>query len=134
MAFDFGLRQIGVATGNRLLGTTSALPILRARDGAPRWEEVQQLLDEWQPALLLVGDPLNMDGSESELGAMARRFARRLHGRFGLPVEMADERLSSHEAKSLGREQGHGGDYRKEPLDSYAAELILRSWLAENPG
>ena len=134
MAFDFGLRQIGVATGNRLLGTTSSLAILRARDGVPRWEEVQQLLDEWQPALLLVGDPLNMDGSESELGTMARRFARRLHGRFGLPVEMADERLSSHEAKSLGREQGHGGDYRKEPLDSYAAELILRSGLAEHPG
>jgi len=120
-----------VAVGNTLLGTTTALPILRARDGVPDWDAVTALVDEWAPDLLVVGDPLNMDGSESELCLRARRFARRLHGRFGLPVEMADERLSSREAKSQAREEGHRGDYRKAPVDSRAAQIILEGWLAQ---
>lgn len=131
MGFDFGLRQIGVAMGNALLGTTRSLPILRARDGIPDWEAVAALLREWQPDLLVVGNPLNMDGSASELSGRAEKFARRLHGRFGLPVKMVDERLSSFEAKQLSRAQGHRGDYHREPVDSLAAELILRTWLAE---
>ena len=129
LAFDFGLRQIGVAVGNCLLGTTQPLSILKARDGQPDWEAVAALIDEWAPALLLVGDPLNMDDSVGELAERARKFARRLEGRFGLPVEMVDERLSSFEAKQTLRERGHGGDYKTAPADSLAAELILRTWL-----
>ena len=82
-----------------------------------------------QPDLLLVGDPLNMDGSDSELCERARKFARRLHGRLGLPVTMVDERLTSFEAKQVSREQGHRGDYKRRPIDSQAAELVLQSWL-----
>lgn len=130
LAFDFGLRQIGVATGNCLLGTTQALPILRAKEGQPDWQAVETLLKEWQPDLLVVGDPLNMDDSVSELAERARKFARRLEGRFGLPVAMVDERLSSFEAKQALRESGHRGDYRKVPADSIAAELILQTWMA----
>ncbi len=130
LAFDYGLKQIGVAVGNTVLGTVTALPILRARDGVPDWEALAALVAEWQPALLLVGEPINMDGSDSELAQRARRFSRRLHGRLGLPVEMFDERLSSQEAKSLARESGHRGDYRRAPVDSIAAALILESWLA----
>ena len=129
MAFDYGLRQIGVATGNLALGTTQSLPILKARDGVPNWNSLQSLVEEWQPDLLVVGEPLNMDGSESELSARANKFARRLHGRLGLPVEMVDERLSSFEAKALAREQGHRGDYTRDPIDSLAAKLILGTWL-----
>jgi putative Holliday junction resolvase len=131
LAFDFGLRQIGVAVGNTRLGTTQALRILPAKEGAPNWDEVSSLAREWQPDLLLVGDPLNMDGSESELARRARKFAKRLHGRLGLPVQMVDERLSSFEAKRTSREQGHKGNYKARPIDSLAAEIILRSWLAE---
>ena len=131
MAFDFGLRQIGVATGNCLLGTSQPLPILRAKEGVPEWRAVESLIDEWRPDLLVVGDPLNMDGSDSELSERARKFARRLHGRLGLPVEMADERLSSFEAKHNSRQQGHRGNFKEQPIDSYAAELILQTWLAE---
>ncbi len=120
-----------MATGNSLLGTTTALPILRARDGVPDWDAVAGVIAEWQPERLLVGEPLNMDGSDSELARRARRFGNRLHGRFGLPVEMFDERLSSREAKSLARESGHRGDYHRAPVDSLAAALILESWLAE---
>lgn len=131
MAFDFGLRQIGVAVGNCLLSTTQPLAILRAREGQPDWAVAEKLIAEWQPDLLLVGDPLNMDGSDSELGERARKFARRLHGRLGLQVVMVDERLSSFEAKQISREQGHRGDYHRQPIDSYAAELLLQSWLRE---
>ena len=84
---------------------------------------------DWQPDLLLVGDPLNMDGSDSELCERARKFARRLHGRLGLPVTMVDERLNSFEAKQVSREQGHRGNYKRRPIDSQAAELVLQSWL-----
>ena len=132
MAFDFGLRQIGVATGNCLLATAQPLPILRARDGVPEWRALEALIEEWQPDLLLVGDPLNMDGSVSKLCVQAGKFARRLHGRLGLEVAMVDERLSSFEAKHNSREHGHRGDFRRQSVDSLAAELILRTWLAEN--
>jgi len=131
MAFDFGLRQIGVAVGNCLLHTTQPLAIIRAREGLPDWQALDKLVAEWRPDLLLVGDPLNMDGSASELSARAGKFGRRLHGRLGLPVAMADERLTSFEAKQISREQGHRGDYKRHPIDSQAAELVLRAWLAE---
>ncbi len=131
IAFDFGLRQIGVAVGNTLLGTTQTLPIIKAKDGIPNWREVEELISEWGPQLLVVGDPLNMDGSESELARRARKFARRLNGRLGLEVTMVDERLSSFEAKTISREQGHRGDYNRDPVDSLAAQLILETWLAQ---
>ena len=120
-----------MATGNTLLGTTRPLPILRARDGIPDWSEVAALVNEWQPDLVVVGDPLNMDGSPSELSARAGKFARRLQGRLGIAVDMVDERLSSFEAKQQSRERGHRGDYTADPIDSLAAELILQTWLAE---
>jgi putative Holliday junction resolvase len=129
LAFDFGLVQIGVAVGNTLLRSTQPLAILRAREGVPDWQALEQLVRDWQPDLLLVGDPLNMDGSDSELCERARKFARRLHGRLGLPVTMVDERLTSFEAKQVSREQGHRGNYKRRPIDSQAAELVLQSWL-----
>jgi putative Holliday junction resolvase len=129
MAFDFGLRQIGVAVGNCLLRSTQPLAIIRAREGIPDWSALEQMVKQWQPDLLVVGDPLNMDGSAGELCLRARKFANRLHGRLGLPVELVDERLTSFEAKQISREQGHGGDYKRQPVDSHAAELVLQSWL-----
>lgn len=134
VAFDYGLRQIGVAVGNCLLATTQPLAVLTAREGVPDWDQIAELFREWQPQLVVVGEPLNMDGSPSELSERAHRFSRRLHGRFGLPVEMVDERLSSFEAKENCREQGHRGDYKAQPIDSYAAELILQTWLNERSG
>ena len=129
LAFDFGLRQIGVAVGNTLLGTCQPLTVLRARDGQANWQQIGALIDEWQPGQVLVGDPINMDGSVSELAQRSRRFGRRLHARFGLPVSMVDERLTSFEIKQRQREAGHRGDYRRATVDSLAAELILRDWL-----
>lgn len=127
LAFDFGLRTIGVAVGNDLLGTATALRPVAARDGVPDWKQIERLIAEWQPGLLLVGLPLNMDGSESEMSRRAARFARRLNGRFNIRCELMDERLSSFEAREelACAERG-----RRESIDSLAARLILQSWFA----
>ena len=131
LAFDYGLRQIGVAVGNCLTASTQALAILKAKEGIPHWPDLEQLLKEWQPDLVVVGDPLNMDGSDGKLSERARKFGRRIHGRFGVAVDMTDERLSSFEAKDQQREQGHRGNYKSRPIDSFAAELILQTWMRE---
>lgn len=132
MAFDYGLKNIGVAYGQSLTGTANELKPIPARDGVPSWEQVQQLIKEWQPQHLLVGLPLNMDDSESELCARARKFANRLNGRFGLPVSLYDERLSTRMAKEEARERGHHGHYASAPIDSIAARLILEGWFSNS--
>ncbi|WP_202960786.1 Holliday junction resolvase RuvX [Marinimicrobium sp. LS-A18] len=129
LGFDYGLKNIGTATGQTLTGTATPQPPLRARDGVPDWSEVEALLREWQPELVLVGLPLNMDGTESELSARARKFANRIHGRFGVAVEMVDERLSSFEAKGEVMARGGSRDYGKNPVDSIAARLIVETYL-----
>lgn len=129
LGFDYGLKNIGTATGQTLTGTATPQPPLRARDGVPDWSEVEALLREWQPELVLVGLPLNMDGTESELSARARKFANRIHGRFGVAVEMVDERLSSFEAKGEVMARGGSRDYGKNPVDSIAARLIVETFL-----
>lgn len=133
IAFDYGLKNIGVACGQTLIGSANPLPPLKARDGIPDWDEIGKLLKEWRPERLLVGLPLNMDGSESELSARARKFANRLHGRFGLEVEMVDERLSSFEAKGEVMARGGSRDYGKNPVDSIAARIILEGYLENRP-
>jgi putative Holliday junction resolvase len=131
LAFDYGLRRIGVAVGNDLTGTATALPALSARDGVPDWERVRRLIAEWQPELLLVGLPLNMDGTTSEMSERAARFARRLHGRFGLRCELMDERLSTFEARDR---LGAHAPRAAAPVDSVAACVILETWFSERAG
>lgn len=129
LAFDYGLKNIGVAYGQSITGTANEMSPLTARDGIPNWDEIAKLISEWQPQQLLVGLPLNMDDSESELSQRARKFANRLHGRFGLPVELFDERLTTRLAKEEARERGHKGNYSTNPVDSIAARLLLESWF-----
>ncbi len=132
IAFDYGLRQIGVAIGNSELGTCQPLTVIRARDGAPDWDAVSRCLKEWQPGIAIVGQPLNMDGTASEMSQRAQRFARQLEGRYQLAVTLVDERLSSREAKEQARERGHRGDYNRDPIDADAAAIILQSWLNDH--
>jgi putative Holliday junction resolvase len=132
LAFDYGLKQVGVASGQTLTGSARGLCILKAHDGIPNWDEVSKLLNEWTPDLVLVGLPLNMDASESELSRLARKFARRLQGRFSANVLMVDERLTSQDAKALIREENNEGKKGQPDLtkiDHLAAALILQSWL-----
>jgi len=125
LAFDYGTRRIGVAFGQSISGTAKPLPILAARDGIPDWDQVGQLIATWQPDVLVVGLPYNMDGSEGELFRPATKFGNRLNGRFHLPCYGIDERLSSRAAADLA------GDLNAQPLDSIAAQLILESWFSE---
>ena len=128
LGFDYGPRKIGVAVGQTLTGTASPVTTLRAVQGRPDWAGIEGLIDTWQPAELVVGLPLNMDDTETELTEPARRFARQLDGRFRLPVHLADERLTSVEARHR-----MGSRLRKiEDLDAFAAKLILETWLSEH--
>lgn len=130
LAFDFGTKRIGIAIGNTLTGTARPLTVLKADNGTPDWEKLAAVVREWQPVQLLVGLPLNMDGSESELSARARKFANRLAGRLALPVATVDERLSSFEARGALLRRGSRPGARPE-VDALAATIILESWLAE---
>ena len=129
IAIDFGLRNIGVAVGNTLSLTSRPLTILQARDGVPDWDALSSIFSEWRPDRILVGNPLNMDESESDMGRQATRFARRIEGRFGLTVTLVDERLSSREAKANALAAGHRGDFASIPVDDEAAAIILATWL-----
>lgn len=136
LGFDFGLRRIGVAVGESVTGSARPLQTLPARDGQPDWERVQALLQDWRPHALVVGIPRHADGSAATVTAPAERFARRLQGRFGLPVHTIDEHLSSHAAEQALAERGRGGARlarRPEAVDSLAAAIILETWFAEQP-
>lgn len=135
MAFDYGTRRIGVACGQEMLGTGQALAMIPARDGVPDWHTIEKLLNEWRPDLVLVGLPLNMDDTENDMCARARKFANRLHGRFHVATEMVDERLTSFEAKGHVMASGGSRDFGRDGVDDRAAVLILETWFNEQgPG
>ncbi|MCY4045868.1 MAG: Holliday junction resolvase RuvX [Cellvibrionales bacterium] len=125
LAFDFGVKRFGVAVGQRQTNTAEPLDEIKAKDGIPDWQRIQKLIDEWQPECFVVGLPLNMDGSENAMCQRAKKFANRLHGRFGKPSYLHDERLTSQMVKY----DNPSNDYGNNPVDSLAACLILESWL-----
>lgn len=129
IAFDFGEKSIGCAVGQSITGTAQALPAFKAQDGIPNWEAIGTLLKEWQPDLLVVGLPLNMDGTEQPLTQRAKKFANRLNGRFNLPVELHDERLTTVEARAEIFARGGFKALKKDKVDSISACLILESWF-----
>ena len=132
LGFDYGTRQIGVAVGQMITGQARELCVLKAQNGVPDWQQIEALLKEWQPDALVVGLPLNMDGSPSEMSERAEKFARRLHGRYQLPVHTHDERLTTFEAKGQRLAQGQRGGYRERPVDAIAAALLLQGWLEQH--
>lgn len=121
LAFDYGLRKIGVALGNTLTHQARPLRILTSATRAERFARIGELLREWQPERVIVGLPLTLDGGEQPASLQARRFANQLHGRFGVRVELVDERGSSIEAQQiLGT---------NDPDDAMAACVILQRYL-----
>lgn len=133
LAFDFGLKRIGVAMGSHATGVARPLACLPAREGKPEWAAFEALVEQWQPSRLVVGLPYNIDGTESDTTRSARRFGNRLGNHFGLPVEFVDERFSSREAEQRLRDQRHSGERRRKvrpgDVDAVAAAIILESWL-----
>jgi putative holliday junction resolvase len=133
LAFDLGRRRIGVACGDTVSRSASPLGAVAAGPGGPRWEAIESLLREWQPALLVVGLPYNADGTESAAAGEARDFARELTRRYTLPVELVDERYSSLEAGARLKGARASGLRRrrvaKADVDAAAACIILERWL-----
>jgi putative holliday junction resolvase len=121
LAFDFGTRRIGVATGNRFSQSAEPLKSI-AVDGEARFLAIERLIKEWQPDALVVGLPVHPDGAEHDMTLRARRFGRQLHGRFRLNVYEVDERYTSVEAESRGARD----------VDSTAAALILEQYFREH--
>lgn len=127
LGFDYGTHRIGVAVGQTITATASALTTLNAVQQRPDWDQISQLIETWQPQALIVGLPFNMDDTETEVASRARRFARQLEGRYHLPVHLVDERLTSLEAtRRLGGKPKQEGE-----IDALAAKLILETWLSE---
>lgn len=132
LGFDYGLRRIGAAVGQSLTATASPLPAITARDGAPDWNAISKLIEEWRPAALVVGVPYNMDDSRQEMTDRAERFCRQLEGRYHLPVHAVDERLSSIDAADrlrTARKTGQRGRITRPEIDSMAACVLLESWF-----
>ncbi|HEX4243431.1 MAG TPA: Holliday junction resolvase RuvX [Steroidobacteraceae bacterium] len=135
VAFDFGLRRIGVASGNTLTRSATPLSVILASGGSPRWEDLDKLLAELKPALAVVGLPYNADGSESSTATAARRFAAELARRYGLEIALVDERYSSREAEARLKTARQSGRMRrrvaKADVDAAAACVILDRWLGD---
>lgn len=130
LGFDFGMKRIGLAVGQTLTGTARPLVTLKARAGVPDWKQVAALIKTWQPDALVVGIPLNMDGTQQPLTFAAQTFAKQLQHQFKIPVYEMDERLSSVDARE--RLFNAGGYKALENVDSVAAQLILQSWLQQH--
>ena len=129
LAFDFGEKYTGVAVGETSLGVAHPLGLIATQRSAARLEEAAALITEWKPGILVVGLPLSMDGEEHDLTRRCRRFARQLEARFGLPVKLIDERLSSVAAEDALRETGRGGRKHKLSAHRVAAQIILQSYF-----
>lgn len=130
IAFDFGRKSIGAAIGQELTGSARALSAFKVKAGSPDWKKIAKLLKEWQVNLLVVGLPLNMDGSEQPITDQARKFANCLHSRFGAQTFLHDERLSTVEARANLFDQGGFRALDKGSIDSASAAVILESWFS----
>lgn len=133
LGFDYGTKQIGVAVGQVITGQARELCTLKATQGVPDWSQIEALIREWKPDAIVVGLPLNMDGTPSEMSAKAEKFSRRINGRFNVPVYTHDERLTTFEAKGERMSRGgQKGSYKDNPVDAIAAMLLLQGWLDAN--
>lgn len=129
LAFDFGTVRIGVAVGSTELGIAHPVETVTAEDNERRFARIGELIAHWQPQRLVVGLPLSLNGEEHEVSRLVRKFANRLHGRFNLPVDLIDERLSSAAASEALNETGLRGRKQKPALDQVAAMQILQGWF-----
>lgn len=132
LAFDFGEKRIGVATGETLLGSAHPLKVIHAESNDDRFAAIGKLVAEWRPVQLVVGLSTHADGTPHEMTRLAQKFAERLRRRFNLPVGLADERLTSLDAEARLREAGHNSKSARPLLDAVAAQLILQTWF-ESP-
>ncbi len=127
LGFDYGSKKIGVASGQNLTGQAAPLDTLAMVQQRPDWDAIGRLIEQWRPDRLVVGLPLNMDDTPTPLTERVRRFARQLQGRYRLPVELVDERLTSKAARA-----DFGAATARKGLDAFAAKLIIETWLSQH--
>ena len=129
MGFDFGTKKIGVAIGQMVTATATPISIIRVENGIPNWGVLEKLINQWKPERFVVGLPLNMDDSSSNMSRRAIWFSSELENRFGIAVSNVDERLSTFEARQIFKDGATKN--RQEDLDDKVAALILESWLRD---
>lgn len=134
IGFDFGKKYIGVAVGQEITGSATPLGSVKAKDGIPNWDNIKSYLDEWQPDAVIVGLPLNMDGSEQQLTLDAKKFGNRVFGRFGVPVIFQDERLTTADARAQLFDRGGFRNLKKDQVDAVSALLIIESFFERQYG
>lgn len=135
LGFDFGTKRIGVAVGQTVTQSARPLETIKSNQGMPHWPSLDKIVQTWRPDALVVGIPLNMDGTPQPITAAAEKFARLLQEHFQLPVYEMDERLSTVDARQRVFAKGGYKALQKEQIDSIAAQLILETWLLqENHG
>lgn len=132
LGFDYGEKRIGIATGQSITRSASPLTTLKAVNNKPDWDSIGELIQQWQPDALIVGLPMLLDGSKSEITEKAERFCRQLEGRYHLPVYTINEALSSYEAEHLLRENLKIDQHNKQEIDKMAAAIIVQNWLEQN--
>lgn len=132
IAFDFGKKRIGMAVGQTVTQTARPLTTIAAKDGVPDWQTIQPLIKKWRPDALVVGIPLNMDGTEQAITQDARAFAKALKDQYNLPVFEMDERLTTKDARERLFAEGGFKALQNGQVDQVAAQIILQNWFAEN--
>lgn len=132
IAFDFGMKRIGVAIGQTVTETARPLDTIQAKEGVPNWRAIEKLIKKWLPDALVVGIPLNMDGTDQPISQNARQFAEMLRKRYQISVQEVDERLTTKDARERLFAQGGYKALQDGQVDRVAAQLILQNWFAEN--
>ena len=126
IAFDYGEKKIGVAVGQTSTNTSSPLQIIFNKDNKTNWTSISSLLDEWKPDLILLGKPLNMDGSDSEIMKKVDKFYKELKSIYDTDIEFVDERLTTFEAREILKDEKHDN------VDAHAAKILIDNWFDIN--
>ena len=129
LAFDFGTKNIGVAVGQKITKSATALAPLQAHKGIPHWETIDNLIKNWRPAALVVGIPYKINGGDLTVTQAAKTFITQLKNRYSLPVHAAEERLTTKAARAEIFSRGGYKALQNESIDSVAAKIILEGWL-----
>ncbi len=129
LGFDFGLKRIGIATGQTITNTASPLTTIQSVNDKPDWDSIEKHIKQWKPDALIVGLPTMLDGSETEITRAAKKFSRELQQRFSLPVYLVDENLSSYAAEEQLKQDMKISKHNKHEIDKMAAAIIVQSWL-----
>ena len=128
MAFDFGLRNIGIAIGQNITKSASTFYAIKAKEGEPDWMKLDSIVKEWEPSLFIVGDPINMDGTKSEFQKRILKFSNDLKKRYAINIYKMDERLTTKEAKERIKDESNGLQASANK-HSISAQIILEDWF-----